>query len=176
MNKSLVVGLAVGATVAAGAGAVAGLKVMNKGPEYAQVVRVTPLTHTVRTPRQDCHDETVVHQREAKDQHQVLGSVAGAVIGGVLGHQVGGGRGKDLATVAGAAAGGYAGNRLQKTMQDRDTYTTTEQRCQTVYDKSVKSAGYEVRYRIGEREGSVHLDHDPGERIPLKDGQLDLTR
>ena len=103
MNKSLVTGLVTGAIVAVGAGAVAGLRLLNKGPEYAQVVKVTPLTKTIRTPRQECHDETATHTRQPKDEHQVLGTLAGAVVGGVLGHQVGGGTGRDIATVAGAA-------------------------------------------------------------------------
>src|SRR5215472_12882431 len=124
MDKSLVTGLVAGAVVAAGAGAVAGLKLMNRGPEYAQVLKVTPLTRAVHTPRQDCHDETVTHKGPVKDEHQIIGSVAGAVIGGVIGHQIGGGRGRDIATVAGAAGGGYAGNRIQKNLQDKDTVTS----------------------------------------------------
>jgi uncharacterized protein YcfJ len=38
MNKSLMTGLAVGAIVAVGAGAAASLKLMNKSPQYAQVL------------------------------------------------------------------------------------------------------------------------------------------
>jgi uncharacterized protein YcfJ len=173
MNKSLMIGLAIGAVVAVGGGAVAGLK-MSKGPEYAQVLKVTPLTKTVQTPRQDCHAETVTHQAPVKDQHQILGTVAGAVVGGVLGHQIGGGTGREIATVAGAAGGGYAGNRVQKNLQDKDTYTTNEQKCSTVYDKSQKRTGYEVRYRLGDQESSVKMNHDPGDRIPVRNGQLVL--
>jgi uncharacterized protein YcfJ len=171
MDKSLVMGLAIGAVVAAGAGAFAGLKLMNKGPEYAQVLKVTPLTRTIHTPRQECHDESVTRQAPVKDQHQVIGSLAGAVVGGVLGHQIGGGSGRDLATVAGAAGGGYAGNRIQKNLQDKDTVTATEQKCSTVYDRSEKQLGYEVRYRLDGREATVKMDHDPGDRIPVRDGQ-----
>ena len=175
MDKSLVTGLVIGAAVAAGAGAVAGLKLMNRGPQYAEVLNVTPLTKTIHTPRQECHDEQVTRQAPVKDEHQVLGTIAGAVIGGVVGHQIGGGSGRDIATVAGAAGGGYAGNRIQKNLQDRDTTTTTEQKCATVYDKSEKTVGYQVRYRLNGKEASVKMDHDPGPRIPLHDGQLDLT-
>ena len=174
MNKSLVTGLIIGAVVAAGAGAAAGLKMANKGPQYAQVLKVTPLMKTIQTPRQDCHDETVTHQAPVKDQHQIIGTVAGAVVGGVLGHQIGGGTGRDIATVAGAAGGGYAGNRIQKNLQDKDTYTTSEHKCNTVYDKSQKRTGYEVRYRLGDQESSVKMDHDPGDRIPVHNGELIL--
>ena len=174
MNKSLIGGLVLGTAVAAGAGAAASYKIMNHAPEYAQVLKVTPLTKAVRTPREQCHDETVTRQAPVKDQHQVIGTLAGAVVGGVLGHQIGGGTGRDIATVAGAAGGGYAGNRIQKNLQDKDTYSTTEQKCQTVYDHSAKTVGYEVRYRLGDQESTVKMDHDPGERIAVRDGQLVL--
>jgi uncharacterized protein YcfJ len=36
------------------------------------------------------------------------------VIGGLLGHQVGGGNGCTLATVAGVVGGGYLGNTVAK--------------------------------------------------------------
>jgi len=172
MNKSLLIGLAAGTAVAVGAGAVAGLKVMSKRPQVAEVVQVTPITRTVRTPRQDCHDETVVHQRPARDSHQIFGTVTGAVVGGLLGHYVGGGTGRDLATAAGAAAGGYAGNRIENRVQRGNTYTTTERKCARVYERSVEQEGYEVRYRLDGREGTVRMDHDPGQSIPVAHGQL----
>ena len=176
MNRSLMTGLMIGAVVAVGATAFAGLKMMQKSPEYAEVVKVTPLTKTVHTPRQECHDQTVTHQAPVKDEHQLLGTVAGAVIGGVVGHQIGGGTGRDIATVAGAAGGGYAGNRIQKNLQEKDTYTTTEQQCATVYDSAQKHTGFEVRYRLNGKEATVKMDHDPGDRIPVRDGQLVLDK
>lgn len=176
MDRSLMTGLVIGVVVAVGATGFAGMKMMQKSPEYAEVLKVTPLTKTVRTPRQDCHDESVSHQAPVKDEHQVLGTVAGAVIGGVIGHQIGGGTGRDIATVAGAAGGGYAGNRIQKNLQDKDTYTTTEQKCATVYDSSQKRTGFEVRYRLNGKEATLKMDHDPGDRIPVRDGQLVLDK
>jgi len=174
VDKSLAAGLVIGSVLAVGATAFAGLQMMHKSPQYAQVLKVTPLTRTVHTPRQECHDETVTQKAPVKDEHQVIGTVAGAVLGGVIGHQIGGGTGRDIATVAGAAGGGYAGNRIQKNLQDRDTTTTTEQKCATVYDTSERRTGYEVRYRLNGQEASVKMDHDPGERIPVRDGQLVL--
>lgn len=174
MNKSLLIGLAAGTAVAVGAGAVAGLKGMHRAPQYAQVLQVTPITKHIRAPRQDCHDESVVHQKPSRDDRHIVGTVAGAVVGGLLGHYVGGGSGRDLATAVGAAGGGYAGNRIENRMQKGNTYTTTEQKCVTVYDRSERQEGYEVRYRIGDTEGKVRMDHDPGQRIPLDHGQLVL--
>ena len=95
-------------------------------------------------------------------------------VGGLLGNQVGGGSGKKIATVAGAAAGGYAGNKVQGNMQDKDTYTTTEQRCNTVIDTSENVVGYNVTYMIGDEEGTVRMDSEPPSRIPVENGQLVL--
>jgi uncharacterized protein YcfJ len=172
MNKSLVIGLIVGAVVVTAGGAIA---MRSHGERYAEVLDVKPVTKTVSTPRQVCEDEVVTHQKPVKDEHQVTGTVLGAVVGGVLGNQVGGGRGKDVATVAGAAAGGYAGNKIQEKVQQGNTYQTTEQRCHTAYDSRKETVGYEVRYRLNDKESVVRMDHDPGDRIPVKDGALDLA-
>src|ERR1044072_5496699 len=145
MNKALVVGLVAGVAVAAGAGAIGGYKHFSAA-NYARVVDVKPVEKTVRTPRQEGHDETVTQEAPVKDRKQVTGSVIGAVVGGVVGHQIGDGDGKKIATAAGAAAGGYAGNRVHKRMQDRNTVTSTEQRCETVYDSHEEKVGYNVRY------------------------------
>ena len=176
MNKSMLSGIVLGAVVATAGGAIAGYSAMaNKTPTHADVLKVAEIKEQEKTPRQLCRDVTVTRQKPVKDQHQVLGTVAGAVIGGVLGNQVGGGSGKKVATVAGAAAGGYAGNKAQERLQANDTYTTTEQRCETVYDISDKIVGYQVDYRIGEKTGTVRMDRHPGAQIPLQDGQLALN-
>lgn len=51
-----------------------------------------------------------------------LGTVAGGVLGGLLGHQVGGGNGKNAATILGAAGGAYAGNTIEKNMKKVTVY------------------------------------------------------
>jgi uncharacterized protein YcfJ len=173
VDKSLLTGIAIGVAVATAGGAVAGYKMMDR-PQYAEVLNVKPIKKTIHTPREECHDEQVTHQRPVKDQNRIAGTALGAVVGGLLGNQVGGGRGKTVATVAGAAAGGYAGNKTQEHMQEGDTYTTTEQRCRTVTDSEEKISGYEVRYRLKGKEDTVQMDRDPGDKIPVKDGQLVL--
>src|SRR5260370_30313185 len=115
MNKSLLSGLIIGVAVAAGAGAIASFT-LHRQPDYAKVIEVTPLTKTISTPRQSCHDETVTHKRQARDSHQVIGTGAGAVLGGVIGHQIGGGSGRSIATVARPAPGRHRGQRIQKTV------------------------------------------------------------
>ena len=174
MNRSLVTGLVIGGVAVTAVGAFAGYKALDE-QRYAEVIDVEPLTQTVRTPRQVCSDEIVTHQAPVKDPKRVTGAVIGAVAGGVLGNQIGGGTGQTVATVAGAAAGGYAGSKVQKNMQEGNTTQTVEQRCRTVYDSAEKPNGYEVRYRIGDQEGTVRMDRDPGQRIPIENGQLVLA-
>jgi uncharacterized protein YcfJ len=73
-----------------------------------------------------------VKQINSSDTHRVAGTAIGAVAGGVLGNQVGGGKGKTLATVGGAVAGGVVGNQVQKNHQDNNATYTTERRCHEV--------------------------------------------
>lgn len=175
MNKSMLSGIVIGAIVATAGGAIAGYNALSpKAPTHAEVLSVAEIKEDERTPRQVCQDVAITRQKPVKDQHQILGSVAGAVVGGVLGNQVGGGSGKKIATVAGAAAGGYAGNKTQEKLQANNTYTTVENRCETVYDTTSKVVGYQVDYRIGEEQGSVRMDQHPGKQIALTDGKLNL--
>ena len=177
MNKSAMIGALVGAGVVLAGGSVAGYAVMKKSePQFAEVLAVAPVKEEVKTPVEQCHNVSKTHTRPVQDDHRIAGTVVGGVLGGVLGHQVGGGRGNDVATVVGAAAGGYAGNQVQKNMQKGDTYTTSEQRCKTVQKTSEKLIGYDVKYNLDGQIATVRMDHDPGLRIPAKDGQLMLAQ
>lgn len=173
MNRSLIIGLLAGGIAVTAVGAFAGYRAMVE-QRYAEVLDVEPVTRTVRTPRQVCSDEVVTHKAPTKDPKRVTGTVIGAVAGGVLGNQIGDGKGQTAATVAGAAAGGYAGSKIQKHLQEDRTTQTVEQRCRTVYDSTEQADGYQVRYRLGDREGTVRMDHAPGRRIPVENGQLVL--
>ena len=176
MNKSMMQGIVVGgiAMVVLAAGGVTGYKALTK-PKFADVVAVKEVTQTVVTPREECQDVQVQHQAPVKDEHRVAGTAIGAVAGGLLGSTVGGGKGKTLATVAGAAAGGYAGNQVQKNMQQKDVVTSTERRCKTVQDKSEKLIGYDVTYRLDGKQSVVRMSSKPGATLPVKDGKVVTT-
>ena len=176
MNKSMLAGIGIGVAAALGVAAVASLNVFERGPQYAQVVSATPIKETVKTPRQECRNVTVTHRRPVQDENRITGSVLGAVAGGVIGHQFGGGRGKDVATVVGALGGGYAGNQIQGSLQESDTYTTTQQRAPRRQDKSAFIRLDDVTYKIGDQQGKIRMDRDPGTQIPLdSNGQLILN-
>lgn len=75
-----------------------------------------------------CHSCGVVSSIEAiktKGNASGIGAITGAVIGGVVGHQFGGGKGKDVATVAGAGAGAYAGHESEKRYNATTSYRVT---------------------------------------------------
>lgn len=175
MNKQLVIGSIVGAVAVTALGAFGGYRMLDKG-NYAEVLAVEPAMKSVSTPREECHDEMVTMTRPTKDPKQIAGTVAGAVIGGVIGSKVGGGDGKKLATVGGAVGGGYAGNKIQEGMQERNTYQESRRVCQTVRDSHQVQDGYNVTYRLNDQDKVVHMDHNPGNRIPVENGSLVLTK
>jgi len=174
MKVSFMTGALAGAIVVTGGSAAAGYH-MYQTAHSAKVLSAAPVMRTVKIPRQECHDEAVTHTAPVKDQNRLLGTGIGALVGGVLGHQIGGGSGKTLATVAGAAGGGYAGNQIQQRAQQNDTYTTTEQRCVTVYDSKQEPAGFDVVYEYKGREHHVHMNKEPGGSLPVKDGKVVLA-
>lgn len=166
MTYTRIAGLALGGIV------LGGLVACNESG--ADVLQAEAITHTVKTPREECSDQVVTRQKPVKDEHRIAGTLTGAVIGAVVGNQIGSGKGNDIATVGGAAAGGYAGNRVQKSMQDK-TVQSTERVCKTVYDSRTEETGnYRVRYELNGKEGTVTMDHDPGRSIPVQDGKLAL--
>ncbi|MCH8543600.1 MAG: glycine zipper 2TM domain-containing protein [Alcanivorax sp.] len=146
--------------------------VVPPAPTLAHVLKVEPISRSWQVPREDCHVVEVQRQAPITSEHNTAGTLLGAVVGGVLGNQVGGGNGKKVATAAGILAGGYTGNRIQDNQQRSRTYTTTELQCSTVYDTRSETTGYQVTYLLGDERGSVHMDHRPGDTLPVRDGQV----
>ncbi len=175
MNKSMLTGVVLGVAVATAAGGFAGYKMLS-GPEFAEVLSVTPVTESIKTPREECKDVVVTRKQPVKDEHKIAGTAIGAVAGGLAGDAIGG-HGKNTgAKIAGAVVGGVAGNQIQGKMQESDTYQATERRCKTVNDISQRTIAYDVQYRLGKETGQVRMEYDPGAMIPVRDGQLVLSR
>jgi uncharacterized protein YcfJ len=150
-------------------------KPVRKEPKYARVVSAEPQTRTLSEPREVCKDVEVVQQAPVKDKHQVAGTVIGGVIGGVIGNQVGGGNGKTVAKIAGALGGAYAGNKVQEKIQESRTVTTVEKKCETVYESREVPDGYRVTYQWNGSTRTVHMDNNPGQRLPIRNGEVVLT-
>lgn len=68
-------------------------------------------------PCANCGVVESVRRIEHRPQGSGVGAVGGAVVGGLLGNQIGGGHGRQLATVAGAVGGAVAGNQIEGNMK-----------------------------------------------------------
>lgn len=183
MNK-LMIAAAVAAPLVATAGAVGGYqyKVNSEAtdiPEgYARVLSAEPVVKEIRIaePRQSCWKEKVVtyeKKETGKESWKTGATMLGALIGGAIGHQIGDGRGQDVATVAGAAIGGKVGHDVYKADHKPKTieHVTYEQRCKTVndYRTETKVDGYAVTYEYQGQVYNTEMDTAPeSELIPVK--------
>jgi uncharacterized protein YcfJ len=125
---------------------------------------LTSVHAVVGTPEERCWIEHQQVPEPTRGGASVGGGIAGALIGGILGHQVGGGTGKDLATIGGAVAGGAiganAGRSNGSTMVDREV-----RRCDTV--ASTEPAYWDVTYNYRGVEHRLQMSSAPGATIPV---------
>jgi outer membrane lipoprotein SlyB len=70
----------------------------------------------------NCGNIESIREITTRAQGSGLGAGAGAVLGGLLGNQVGGGHGRQLATVAGAVGGAVVGNQVEGNMKATHSY------------------------------------------------------
>lgn len=87
--------------------------------------RVAANTQPARVKCAECATIVSTREVETKGEGTGLGAVGGAVVGGLIGNQVGGGRGKDVATVVGAVGGVIAGNEVEKRARSTKSYAVT---------------------------------------------------
>jgi len=125
---------------------------------HARVIESTPVYAQGGTHEECWNEETKTYEHHGIN----AGTVLGAIAGGVIGHQIGSGRGNDVATAAGAIGGGIAGNRIERNREERPS---SEQRCRTVSDSEGATnqvVAYDVRYEYRGREFTTRLNHEPG--------------
>lgn len=119
----------------------------------------------VGPPEQRCwveRDQVVVEP----GRPNVPAGIAGAVIGGIIGHQIGDGRGRDLATIGGAIAGGAVGASV-----GRDGRIQSVQRCSTVPSQA-RADLWDVTYTFRGQEHRVQMTQPPGATIIVnQDGE-----
>lgn len=75
----------------------------------------------------DCGKVVAVNTAEKDGKSNALGLLAGGAAGALLGNQIGGGTGKTIATVGGAAGGAYAGKKIQEKANAHKVWTVTAQ-------------------------------------------------
>jgi outer membrane lipoprotein SlyB len=105
----------------------------------------------------NCGNVESIRAISHRAQGSGLGAGAGAVLGGLLGHQIGGGNGRQLATVAGAVGGAVVGNQVEGNMK--------------------ASTSYEIRVRLD--DGTLRTFHQQsaprwrsGDRVRIVKGSL----
>ena len=139
--------------------------------DYAEVIRVEPITRTVRisVPREECWEEQVpVYESGYRSATPMI---LGGIIGGVAGHNIGKGHGQDVATVAGTILGGSIGRDIGEQHRTPDSVRTVQEtRCQQVrdYQEEQRVEGYRVFYRYQGAEYETRMPHDPGDRIRVQ--------
>ena len=120
--------------------------------------------------REECYNQNTGRYEERPDVKNRVGAgtALGAVAGGVIGHQVGSGRGNDVATIGGALLGGLIGNKVENDRrEDRATEGFDLNNCRTVAYGGDSLQGYDVRYVYNGQEYTARMASDPGRRLVL---------
>ena len=141
-----------------------------RGEERLYDATVTSVRAVVAAPEKRCwmEREPVAAAQPANNNYNIGGAIAGALIGGVLGHQVGGGSGKQIATVGGALAGAAAGANVNRIMGQGQTAATGQdiQKCDTVHSQA-KTEFWDVTYNFRGQEHTVQTTSQPGRTITV---------
>ena len=128
---------------------------------------VTSVRAVVGPPEQRCWMER--EQVVQGSNNGAVGAVAGAVLGGVLGHQVGGGSGRDLATVGGALVGAAAGANVAR-RDGSNQYAQEVQRCRSV--ASTTPQYWDVTYEFRGVQHRAQMTQAPGRYVTVnRDGE-----
>ena len=129
--------------------------------EVGQVISRTPVYQQVAVPRQTCTQTPVTVQPQTSG----AGALMGAIAGGAVGHNVGGGSGQAIATIAGMIGGAMLGDKIENPgtaqVQNQQTCTT-----QNIYENRL--IGYNVVYEFAGKQYNVQLPQDPGPTIQLQ--------
>ena len=127
--------------------------------------QVTSVRAVVGAPEQRCWTEQEQIVVQDRGSNNVGGAIAGALIGGILGHQIGGGRGQDLATAGGAVAGGVVG---AKAGRDRGEHYETRdvQKCKTVAS-TARPEFWDVTYNFRGQEHRIQMTAPPGATVTV---------
>ena len=173
-RKALLLALATLSAVAAPA-------LANNFGDRARVVSVQQVHERIPVKREECWNDRVRSYENRtvtrSDTGAAIGpgTVLGAIIGGVAGHQVGSGRGNDVATAAGAVVGGIVGNQVDRqngpgavTETQRVPVERNVERCRVVEEVREAVVGYDVRYEYAGRQFTTRMPQDPGRFVRVR--------
>lgn len=153
MNNTALAGIIVGAVALAGAGAILASSGYNPLQQYAKVVSVEPAFDVTRTPRQVCGDEaTLARQASANSEANAAAPVV-----------------PEAAPAAGTP------EAPASTDGKKEAAAVAETDCLVVYDTRSVQSGFDVTYELDGSQKVVRMDRDPGNRIPVENGELVLS-
>ena len=142
--------------------------------DYARVLSVEPIVRyvSVTTPVQECWEEMEYYTVDERPRGVGVSTLFGAVIGGIVGHQFGGGKGKDVATVAGSLIGASVANDAARAKAGYHTteYSRPVKRCETRHQthQEERIDGYRVVYAYHGQKYATRTSHDPGKRLRIR--------
>lgn len=125
--------------------------------------RVTSVRAVVGPSEQRCWIERKNVVQDRGDVN-IPAVIIGAVAGGILGHQVGSGRGNDIATAGGAVAGAAVGASLGRDSNGHEMYVQDVQRCANV-PSHARPDYWDVTYDFRGREYRMQMTAPPGQTV-----------
>jgi uncharacterized protein YcfJ len=131
--------------------------------ERVYEARVTSVREVRGPPEERCWTEHQPGNESHRGDPNVGGAVVGALIGGVLGHQVGSGRGNDLATVGGALGGAAIGSNVGR--DGGESYGHDVRRCESI--PSGTPAYWDVTYDFRGTQHRVQMGSPPGTTVAV---------
>ena len=127
---------------------------------------VTSVRAVLGKPEQRCWVEQEQVAQPQRGDVNVGAALVGAVLGGVLGRQVGGGRGKDIATAGGAVAGAAVGANIGRGSSGQAVVSRDVQRCSDVPNQA-KPDYWDVTYMFRGQEHHVQMVTPPGRTVTV---------
>ncbi len=152
MRKTIFLSAGIGTVMVASAAATAGY-VAWKNPSYAEVVSVVPIKQSIATSDKVCRNEQARRRKAATEESAAMGTVIDGMAGGQVNDRL-----------------------LDSSSPDADTFVVAGRTCRASNRLSERIVAYEVRYRLHGKTAKVRMDHDPGPQLPVKNGNVVLTR
>jgi len=126
-------------------------------------VNVSATRAVYAAPQQRCWIEREQVAQPQRGEPNVPGAVIGGVVGGILGHQIGGGSGKDIATIGGVVLGAAVGANAGRDNHPAPV-TQNVQRCTTVPAQG-RPEYWDVTYYFRGVEHHVQMTAPPGPTV-----------
>ena len=138
-----------------------------RNDERLYEANVTSVRAVVGTPEQRCWVEREQIPQDRRSAN-VPAAIAGAIIGGILGHQVGGGRGQDIATAGGAVAGAAVGANIGRDRSGQQVQTQDVQRCENTRSQA-RPDYWDVSYTFRGQEYRMQMTAPPGPTVTVNE-------